>query len=178
MIADRESPPTANEPDREDRWSNILEEIHDASKTGRRWYEGVGVFLAWAVGIGTSVALITLILLLAVDLFSPQRLFNGRTVSDWLFWGSALLLFSGLLAPSASDLKDSTQKRSEKRKKTNFSVTRQSSSSAETPSLSAADRRSDAIRKRLLRVYNPWRWRLWASALVSFGYSMLAGLVA
>jgi len=178
MVADRESPPIANEPDREDRWSNILQEIHDASTTGRRWYKEVGVFLAWAFGIGTSVALITLILLLAVDLISPQRLFSGRTVSDWLFWGSAALLFSGLLAPSASDLKDSTQKRGEKRKKTNFSVTRQSSSNAETPSLSATDRRSDAIRKRLLRVYNPWRWRLWASALVSFGFSMLTGLVA
>jgi hypothetical protein len=29
-----------------------------------------------------------------------------------------------------------------------------------------------------MRVYNPWRWRLWASALVSFGFSMLAGLAA
>ena len=184
MVADRESPSTTNVPEHEDRWSDILHDVHDASKTGRRWYQEVGVFFAWAFGIGTSAALITFILLLILNLFTSQRLLNGRTLSDWLFWASALLLFSGLLAPSASDLAGSTQKRNEKRKKTNFSVTRRSSSSVETPNPDAddqrsfAERRSDAVRKRLLRVYNPWRWRLWASALVSFGFSMLAGLVA
>jgi hypothetical protein len=186
MVAERDRPSSEVMQEREGRWSDVLQEVHDASRTGRRWYEELGVFAAWAFGIGTSAALITFLLVLIVVLISPGLRLNGTIVSDWLFWASALLLFSGLLAPSASDLADSTQKRNEKkRKKTNFSVTRRTSSSAQAADLSteqdqrsAAERRSDAVRKRLMRVYNPWRWRLWASAVVSFGFSMLAGLVA
>jgi hypothetical protein len=181
MFADRESPSSAPDQEGESRWSNVLQEVHDASQTGRRWYQELGLLVVWAVGIGTSAALATLILLLIVDLFSSQRLLNGRTISDWLFWTSALLLFSGLLAPSASDLRDSTKKRNQqKKKKTNFAVTRSASSqnTATEPAISAAEKRTDAVRRRLQRVYNPWRWRIWASALVSFGFSMLAGLVA
>ncbi len=181
MVADRESPSFAQDQDREERWSNVLQEVHESSRTGRRWYEELGLLVAWAAGIGTGAALITTILLLIVDLFSPQHLFNGRTVSDWLFWASALLLFSGLLAPSASDLRDSTQKRNQqKKKKTNFAVTRSASSqkTAAEPTVSAEEKRADAVRRRLQRVYNPWRWRIWASALVSFCFSMLAGLAA
>jgi hypothetical protein len=184
MVTDRDRRSTADVPEDEGRWSNILQEVHDASRTGRRWYQEIGLFLAWALGIGTSVALITFVLVLIVVLVSPGLRLSGTMVSDWLFWASALLLFSGLLAPSASDLADSTQKRNEKRKKTNFSVTRRTSSSVQTADVSAedlrssAERRSDAVRKRLMRVYNPWRWRLWASALVSFALSMLAGLLA
>jgi hypothetical protein len=182
MFADRESPSSAQDQDREERWSNVLQEVHESSRTGRRWYEELGLLAAWAAGIGTGAALVTMILLLIVDLFSPQRLLNGRTMSDWLFWASALLLFSGLLAPSATDLRDSTQKRNQqKKKKTNFAVTRSVSSQSNTttePAISAEEKRTEAVRRRLQRVYNPWRWRIWASALVSFGFSMLAGLIA
>lgn len=184
MVADRDRPTTGDMPEREGRWSDVLQEVHDASRTGRRWYQEAGVFAAWAFGIGTSVALITLILLLIMDLFSPEQLFRGFAPSNWLFWSSALLLFSGLLAPSASDLAESTQKRNDRqKKKTNFAVTRRTSSTTQAADVSpedtrsAAERRSDAVRKRLMRVYNPWRWRLWASALVCFGFSGLAGLV-
>lgn len=185
MVAERDRSSSEDVAESEGRWSDVLQEMHEASRTGRRWYEELGVFAAWAFGIGTSAALITFVLVLIVVLVSPGLQLSGTMVSDWLFWASALLLFSGLLAPSASDLADSTQKRNEKkRKKTNFSVTRRTSSTAQASDLSEqdqrsdAERRSDAVRKRLMRVYNPWRWRLWASALVSFGFSMLAGLAA
>jgi hypothetical protein len=185
MVAERDRSSSEDTAEGEGRWSDVLQELHDASQTGRRWYEELGMFAAWAFGIGTGVALITFVLVLIVVLVSPGLQLSGTIVSDWLFWASALLLFSGLLAPSASDLADSTQKRNEKRrKKTNFSVTRRTSSTVQASDVSeqdqrsAAERRSDAVRKRLMRVYNPWRWRLWGSALVSFGFSMLAGLVA
>ena len=183
MVANRKSPSTANVPEQEDRWSDILHEVHDASKTGRRWYQEIGLFVAWSFGIGASVALVTFILLLIVNLFTSERLLSGHTPSNWLFWASALLLFSGLLAPSASEMADSTQKRNERKKKTNFAVTRRTLNATQTSNSSAEDqrssteRRSEAVRKRLMRVYNPWRWRLWASALVCFGFSGLAGLV-
>jgi hypothetical protein len=33
-------------------------------------------------------------------------------------------------------------------------------------------------RRRIQRVYNPWRWRFWAAALLAFGLSILVGLGA
>ena len=184
MVADRDRSANDGMPDREGHWSDVLQEVHDASRTGRKWYQEAGVFLAWAFGIGTSVALITFFLLVIANLFTAEPLLSGYAPSNWLFWAAALLLFSGLLAPSASDLAESTQKRSDRqKKKTNFAVTRRTTTSTQTADTSmedarsAAERRSDAVRKRLMRVYNPWRWRLWASALVCFGFSGLAGLI-
>ena len=35
-----------------------------------------------------------------------------------------------------------------------------------------------AVRRRLRRVYNPWQWRLWTSAIISFGLTVLVGAFA
>lgn len=167
------------EPEAE-RWSTILQEVDEASRADRPWYVRQGVSLAWAIGIAMATAIVTVLLLLIVDLFSRGRLFSGRSVSDWLFWSSALLLFAGLVAPSAQDIKGATgggrtgdaQGSSAARRTHTVRETRE-----EGPQ-SIEDRQSRAMRKRLLRVYNPWRWRLWMSAGFGFGISVLIGLLA
>ncbi len=172
----------------EERWSDILGRVHEETQTGRPWYQQVGIFFAWAAGIALAAGIVTVVLLLIVDLFSAGRLFTARSLSDWLFWTSALLLGGGLLSPSASDINKPTKRPSGMRR----SFTAQRSSAAqrssvtqraakpqeEQPVENSQERRLRAVRKRLMRVYDPWRWRLWASSLLSFSLSVLAGLLA
>ncbi len=66
----------------------------------------------------------------------------------------------GLLAPSAADLDKSSGKR------------------AEEEESSGEGRTTRALRRKIRRVYDPWRWRLWAAALLAFGISALVGLLA
>ncbi len=171
-----QGPPEEEQP--EERWSNILKEVHEASKTGLPWYHQVGIFVAWAAGIGLGMGIVTLLLLLIADLFAAGRLFTGRNASDWLFWASALLLFSGLLAPSTSDSTEPIDPRRPKSATSRTSSAQRAAQSEPPSARSFEERQARAVRKRLLRVYNPWRWRLWASSVVCFSLSVLAGMLA
>lgn len=175
------------DPASEERWSGILKQVHEETQTGRTWYLQIGIFCAWAAGIALATGIVTVVLLLIVDLFSAGRLFTARSISDWLFWTSALLLFAGLLSPSASDInkptktpggmrRSFTSQRSSSTQRS--SATQRASQPEEQPTAAPEERRLRAVRKRLMRVYDPWRWRLWASSLLSFGLSVLAGLLA
>jgi hypothetical protein len=178
MVPGSDRPQTGSE-DGDERWSSVLQQVHEGARTGRPWYQEVGIFFAWAAGIAVGTGVAALLILLLVDLFSTGRLFTARSASDWLFWAASLLLFSGLLAPSAADVKDSSSTRqtggAQRSSATQRSARIESSESSSTRS--PAERRAQAVRKRLLRVYNPWRWRLWASAFFCFGLSVLAGLL-
>jgi hypothetical protein len=93
------------------------------------------------------------------------------------------VLFGGLLSPTSSDLEESTK---DKRRSDSAqpSVTQKASTTREPAEAKESlfdrldNRRERAMRKRLLNVYNPWRWRLWASAVFCFCLSMLTGLFA
>ncbi len=141
------------------RWGQILEEVTDEQKSNRPWIQKAGIFLIWAVGLGLTAGVVVTIVLLILDLFARAHLFTARNLSDWIFWASALMLIVGLVAPSAPDVEQlaSRQKRESAR---------------------VEDRQSRAIRRRIRGVYDPWRWRFWAAALVTFGISVLVGLIS
>ena len=164
-------------------WSAILRQVDESSQSEGPWYKKLGVLLAWSAGIALGVGIATILILAIVDLFSPARMLNARTMSDWLFYAAALVLFSGLLAPTAQDMERSTRERQQKDR---FRAS--SSQRASTVRQEAEDRRSlmdrlderreRAVRRRLMRVYNPWQWRLWLSAILCFGLAILAGVFA
>jgi len=143
----------------EERWSGVLKEVHQEYKTGRHWWQQVGVFFAWAGGFAGAAAVISAVLLLIVDLFSAGRLFTASNLSDWIFWSAAILMFIGLLGPTTPDVDKLSGKKG------------QDTGEKE-------DRLTRSVRKRLRRVYDPWRWRFWGSAILAFGLSMLAGRFA
>ena len=145
----------------ETRWADVLEDVYEEQQTGKPWWQNVGIFLAWAAGFAGAAAVVVIVLLGIVDLLSKESLFNARTLSDWLFWASAILMLLGLISPSASDQANAGRKKGE-RKKTSDDASRQTRS----------------LRRRIRRVYDPWRWRLWAAAIFAFGLSMLAGTFA
>jgi hypothetical protein len=153
----------------------VLQEIQEERQTGEPWQRRILAFLAWSAGVAAVTAAALTLLLLIIELVSAGRQFSARALSDWLFWGSALLLLAGLLAPSASEIQDSSSQRSLRGRQASAT---QRSSAEKKPARSFQERRERAVRRRLMRVYNPWRWRLWTSALFCFGLSMFAGLWA
>jgi hypothetical protein len=168
--------------DKQERWSGVLNEVHDEMQTDKPWYVQVGIFCAWAAGIAVVAAIVAMLILGIVDLFSAGRVFTARSASDWLFWTAALLLFAGLLAPSATEFGQSAANRQSDRPNAPSATQRADGSQQAAPAegeqtKSSDERRRDALRKRMLRVYNPWRWRLWVSALVEFALSVLTGLL-
>jgi hypothetical protein len=179
-----------------ERWSQVLSEVERERNTGNPWWKNVGIFLAWAAGFAAAAGIIVVVLVLIVSLLSPGMAFSGRTVSDWMFWAAALLMVFGLLSPSAADAekqvnsrrqgrKNSSQRRASGVQRRASATQRQSSTQRASPDQNQAqeqqpqpDRMSESLRRRLRRVYDPWRWRLWGGALLTFGLSMLAGLFA
>jgi H+/Cl- antiporter ClcA len=140
------------------QWGGLLAEVAQERETGRPWWQDVGLFFAWAIGFALATGIVVTVLLFIVNLITPQkRLFTSRTLSDWLFWGSALLLLIGLISPSASDMENAGKKKQQQQ-------------------VQEEDKRTRSLRRRLRRVYDPWRWRFWGAALFAFGLSMLAGL--
>jgi hypothetical protein len=143
--------------DEDKRWLNVLEEVVKEGQTGRRWWQNVGILLAWAAGFAVTAALAATLILALVELFQRGRQFTARTLSDYVFWTSALLMVIGALSPSSPDL----QRTSGKGKKEDDA---------------SEGRATRLLRRRLRRVYDPWRWRLWAGAVLAFGLSVLIGL--
>ena len=134
----------------------------------------VGVFFAWAGGFAGSGVVVTTLLLLVVSIFKPTNFDNFfYHLSNWCFWMSSLLMFGGLLVPTEGTAAEAGDKRR--------SATGQAQTVADdrTSTLDKWEaRRQKAIDRRIARVYNPWRWRLWAAALIAFGITVLFGLLA
>jgi hypothetical protein len=137
----------------------MLAKVDHEHRTGGPWYRAVGTFLAWAAGFAGASALLVTVLLLLSDLLSADKLFTARNLSDWMFWASALLMIVGLIAPPPADIEGSSGR-----------------SGKDKRSEEADSGLNRTLRRRLRRVYNPWRWRLWASAAFAFGLSVIVGL--
>lgn len=179
-----------------ERWSQVLSEVERERNSGNPWWKNAGIFMAWAAGFAAAAGIVVVVLVLTVSLLSPGQAFSARTLSDWLFWAAALLMVFGLLSPSAADAekqvsnrrqgrRNSSQRRTSGAQRRASPTQRQSSTQRASPDQNQAqeqqsqpDRMSESLRRRLRRVYDPWRWRLWAAALLTFGLSMLAGLFA
>lgn len=146
--------------DGEKRWLNVLEEVVEEQETGRPWWQETGIFLAWAAGFAVTAALAATLVLGIVELFKSGRQFTTRTLSDHVFWASALLMVLGFISPSSGGMDAVAGKKA----KTKIDV--------------QEARSTRMLRQRMRRMYDPWRWRLWAAAVLSFGISALVGLAA
>ena len=148
------------------RWSRVLAEVdREQRQTADPWYRAAGISLAWAAGFAGASAVLVIAILLMRDLFSAERLFTARNVSDWIFWAAALLMVMGLIVPPPSSLEGS------------FRGAGQDQNNQDKDSQEDDSGLSRTLRRRLRRVYNPWRWRLWASAALAFSLSVLVGLL-
>ena len=130
------------------RWRQVLEEVSEEYKMEGPVWRRLGLLLAWAGGIAGAATLLVALLLLIVELFSSGSTLTLLSFSNWIFWASAILMFIGMLAPVASDLEGGRGKK---------------------------DREARRVRRRIQRVYNPWRWRIWLAAALAFGLAMLVG---
>lgn len=158
---DKKEAPGKAAPQGEDkRWLNVLEEVVEEQETGRPWWQNLGIFLAWAAGFAIAAALVATLFLGIVELFKSGRQFTISTLSDYVFWASALLMLLGLLSPTSGGMDAVTGK------KANSQVDVQEG------------RSTRILRQRMRRMYDPWRWRLWAGAILAFGISILVGLAA
>ena len=142
----------------ETRWGNVLEEVVKEQQSGKPWWQNVGTFFAWAGGFAVATAALAAVLLLIADLFSKGRLLTGRALSNWIFWSAAILMVIGLVSPTAGDVESLTKKQARGQRR-------------------REDRATRSTRRRLRRVYDPWRWRFWAAAVLAFGLAALAGLL-
>lgn len=156
LVDGKESGP---EERKQSRWNELLADVVGERQTGLPWWKRAGIFWAWAAGFALGAGVVVAVLLGIVDLMSPDRLFDARRLSDWLFWSSAILMVMGLVSPSAGDVSHVTSRQARERTR-------------------SEDRSGRLLRNRIRRMYDPWRWRLWAGALLAFGLSMLIGLLA
>jgi hypothetical protein len=152
--------PQDSSPGDEKRWINVLEEVVEEQDRGLEWWQKLGTFLAWAAGFAMAAALVATLILALVELFKAGRQFDATTLSNYLFWASALLMLAGFLTPTSGNLEGVRGKKDKS-----------------APALQES-RSTRVLRNRMRRMYDPWRWRLWASALLAFGITMLVGLAA
>ena len=142
------------------RWLNVLEEIVEEQQTGRPWWQNLGISIAWAAGFALVAALAAALILLISEIVTKGRQFTALSLSNYVFWASAILMLVGFLSPSGTDLARAADKKGK----------------------AGEDRRDGRatrmLRQRMRRMYDPWRWRLWAGAIMAFGISALVGLVA
>ena len=161
VLPDKEVPPDLVTPqEKGKRWLDVLEEVVNERETGRPWWKKLALFLAWAAGFALAAGLAATVVLGIVELFKGGRQFTGRTLSDYIFWASALLMLFGFLSPASGGLEGVTSKKG-----------------SNEPD-GQQGRSTRALQKRMRRMYDPWRWRLWAGAILAFGLSALVGLVA
>jgi len=161
-VEDR-SPPkqTLDEiPESEQRWGHVLQKVVDEQQSDDPWYVKLGASLVWSAGIALALGVLAALFLAVRALLSANVQFNFRNLSDHIFWGAALLMIAGMFSPSAADLERSRDKKKDQERK------------------SLQERRTQALERRMRRVYDPWRWRIWGGAALTFGLAMLAGLLA
>lgn len=148
-------------------------------KTQTFWQK-TGIFFAWSGGFAGAAILITTLLLLIVSIFQPSNFDNFfYHLSNWCFWASTLLLFGGLIAPTQPTTEDDEDDDGRPRPssdKANSANDKENKTAAALDKLDA--RRRKIMDRRIARVYNPWRWRLWMSALIAFGITVAFGLLA
>jgi hypothetical protein len=155
------NPPVPDEiPVEDQRWGNILEKVVDEQDSGDPWYVKLGVSLVWSAGIALATGLVAILVLGVRALLSADVQFTFSQLSDHIFWTAALLMIVGMFSPSASDLDPSKKKDTQDRPRT------------------PEERRARAMERRLRRVYDPWRWRIWGAAALTFGLAVLSGLFA
>jgi hypothetical protein len=153
------TPPPDEVPPEEQRWGNILEKVVSEQQSDDPWYVKLGVSLVWSVGIALAAGLVALLILGLRALFSANVQFTFSQLSDHIFWTAALLMIVGMFSPSAGDL-DSNKSKDNKQDR------------PRTPE----ERRARAMERRLRRVYDPWRWRIWGGAALTFGLAVLSGV--
>lgn len=142
------------------RWLNVLEEVVEEQETGRPWWQNIGIFCLWAAGIAVAAALVATVVLGFVELFQKGRQFTSMKLSDYVFWASAILIALGFLVPSGGGVDRVTGKKGKE------------------PAGAQESRPTRMLRQRMRRMYDPWRWRLWAGAVLAFGIAALVGLAA
>ena len=150
--------PVDDLPESEERWAGILQRVVDEQPSDP-WYVKLGTSLVWAAGIALAAGIATALVLGLRALLSAKVEYTFRNLSDHIFWAAALLMIVGMFSPSATEL----DRARDKKKRT------------ERPR-SAEERRSRAMERRLRRVYDPWRWRVWGGAALTFGLAILTGM--
>ncbi|MBN1936312.1 MAG: hypothetical protein JW934_16720 [Anaerolineae bacterium] len=142
------------------------------------FWQKTGIFFAWSGGFAGAGILATTLLLLIVSLFNLSNFDNFfYHLSNWCFWMSALLLFGGLIAP-AEDTQEDDEDDGRRRPSTD-KASSINSKDDKSPALDKFEaRRRKMMDRRIARVYNPWRWRLWMSALIAFAITTAFGLLA
>ena len=153
QVGDKPSPEQNQGP----RFGQILEQVA-GEQADQPWWLKLGISALWAVGIALATGLVTTIIWAVITLISPNRQFTLRALSDAIFWAAALLMLGGLVAPSTSDLQGDKDKNKRR----------------ERPK-SLEERRERAMERRIKRVYDPWRWRVWGAAALTFGLAILTG---
>lgn len=148
-------------PEGERRWGHVLQKVVAEQQTNDPWYVKLGISLIWSAGIALLAGIVSALVLAVRALFSAEIRFTLYGLSDYTFWVAALLMVGGLVSPSAADLERSRNKKEERDR-----------------SRTLEERRTRALERRLRRVYDPWRWRIWGGAALTFGLTVLFGLLS
>jgi hypothetical protein len=147
-------------PEKEERWGSVLQKVVD-EQSNDPWYVKLGVSVAWAAGMALAAGIVGVLVLGIRSLLSANVQFTFRNLSDHLFWIAALLMIAGMFSPSASELERGRDKKKQPKR-----------------SLTPEEKRSQAVERRVRRVYDPWRWRIWGGAALTFGLAILSGMLA
>ena len=151
--------PVQEPPEGQERWGSLLQKVAAEELSDAPWHVRLGLSLAWSAGIAVTAGLAAALVWAVRALLSANVQFNFASLSDHCFWAAALLMIGGMFSPSASDLgrvRD-RDKRERIRPKT------------------TEERRAQSMERRLRRIYDPWRWRIWGGAGLTFGLAVLFG---
>ena len=141
------------------RWGNLLQKVVD-EQSSDPWYVKLRVSLTWSAGLALAGGIVAVLILGVRSLFSADLQFNLRNLSDHIFWIAALLMIAGMFSPSAAELERSRDRGKKQERRT------------------PEERRAQAVERRLRRVYDPWRWRMWGGAALTFCLAILSGMLA
>ena len=146
------------------------------------WQRRTGVFFAWSGGIAGVTVVSLIVIWLIINLFTRGASLAVANLSDWMFWGFAALLGIGVIAPNEQGLEKSIDLKTRTSKRFSSSSTSRATTTTDDepesePVGKFEERRQQAMRKRIARVYNPWRWRFWMSSLFVIGLSILFGML-
>jgi len=149
-------------PEEQERWGSLLQKVADEQRSHAPWYVRLGISLAWSAAIAVAAGIVSALVLAIRALLSANVQFTLANLSDHCFWAAALLMIAGMVSPPASDLE---RVRSRNRRE-------------QVRSLTAEERRARAMERRLRRIYDPWRWRIWGGAALAFGLAILFGALS
>ena len=154
-----QKPTLEQAPQDDERWGSVLERVVSEVQSDDPWHVRLRVSLIWAAGIALAAALVATLVWGVRSLF-VHDLFTFGDLSNHLFWAAALLMIGGMFAPSASELdRGRDAKKGQDRPR------------------SMEGRRTQRLERRLRRIYDPWRWRVWGGAGLAFVLTVLIGLL-